>query len=192
MPGRPAGGHGAQLVGVAEALELSEAVVATVWPEADWAVADWLWVLLEAVSALDVAVVRPGVATGDPVSVAVAPAEPVRPLRVVALVDPVCDWAVAGSTGTLLESVGDGLAEEQVGLAEAVGLVEALEELSLALAVGEAPGCGAELCDAEVPGAELLGLGVRAGGRLDLGGRTLVTSLTTGNGLSGTAEAPSR
>lgn len=159
------------------------------WPLADWAVADWA-----AADWLRVPLGLPGVATGEPVAVAA-----VAPLRVPAVEDPVSDWPVAGSTGTVLESVGDGLAELQVGLAEAVGLVEPLadpladplaEELSLA--VGDAPGCGAELCDADEPGAELLGLVVGAGGRLDLGGRTLVTSLTTGSGLSGTVETPSR
>jgi hypothetical protein len=137
--------------------------------------------------------VRLGVATGDPV----APAEPLKPLRLAAE-DPVCDWPVAGSTGSLLESVGEGLAEEQVGLAEALGLVEAAElpgadeppapeELPVAVGLAEAE---AEVCEGLL--ADVLGAGVCAGGRLDLGGRTLVTSLTTGSGLSGRAEAPSR
>lgn len=180
MPGQQEG-HGAQLDGLAEALELSVVLVETDCAAADWAVADWVRVPLELPE------LRLGVATGEPVSVGVAAAE-LNPPRVVAAEDPVCDWPVAGSTGTLLDSVGDGLAEVQVGLAEAVGLVESVAEaVGLAETVGLAE---AEVCDPL--GAEVAGLGVRAGGRLDLGGRTLVTSLTTGSGLSGTAEAPSR
>lgn len=186
MPGQQEG-HGEQLDGLAEALELSVPVAETDWAAADWAVADWVRLPLELPAA------RLGVATGEPVSVGVPPAE-LKPLRVVAAEDPVRDWPVAGSTGTLLESVGDGLAEVQVGLAEAVGLagsVGLVESVGEGLGLAETVG----LAEAEVcapPGAEVPGLGVRAGGRLDLGGRTLVTSLTTGSGLSGTAEAPSR
>jgi hypothetical protein len=84
-------------------------------------------------------------------------------------------------------AVSDGLA---LGLAD----VDGAPEVSDGLVLAEADPDGDELDGAVLGWAlgSLLGLIVGFGGRLDRGGRTWVTSLTTGSGLSGTAEAPSR
>lgn len=141
---------------------------------------------------------RPGVA--EPVELALAddplPALPER------------DWAAADGVASPLavadaESVGEGLADVQLAVADGLALPEVLlDGPALPEAGAELDGAaldGAALDGAELDGAavgpalgSLLGLVVRLGGRLDFGGRTLVTSLITGNGLSGSAAVPSR
>ena len=82
-------------------------------------------------------------------------------------------------------------------LSDALGVALALVEVAAGrdgVALVELDLAGAELVGAGVAEAlgSLLGLTVGFGGRLDCGGRTRVTSLTTGSGLFGIAEAPSR
>ena len=126
------------------------------------------------------------------------------PVRL-ALVRAVADWAV-GECAVLLpdavavavEPVGDGLVVGQLDEADPDG-----DELA-----DEAGPELLELAEDDWLGLDVLGLDALAladallvtfagrvpgfGGRLVTGGRTTVTSPTTGNGLSGSAEAPSR
>jgi hypothetical protein len=124
-----------------------------------------------------------------PLAVAVPVAEP---LGVDLPVPGLAAWGVAETVVALLEEpLGDGLAE---GQPEEVGLAVAAAEDLAALELAEDDGAGRERDEAAVGPAlgSLLGLAAGLGGRLDSGGRTWVTSLTTGSGLSGRAETPSR
>lgn len=153
--------------------------------------ADWTLLPLEAAVAepLPLGVVEP-LGVTEPLGVAVVLGLAVPGLLVI-------DWGTAVFTELLeLDWVGDGLADGQLALLEAVGLAVAVaEEVPAALELAGADGLGRELDVAAAVGAvlgALLGLVTGLGGRLDCGGRTLVTSLITGSGLSGNAEAPSR
>ena len=164
--------------------------VAAGWPAFDWAVADWTRLALE-VAALAVPV-------GAALEVAALASLLPEPLAAVA--EPVSDRVVADAAAALLldsDWVADGLADGQLAVFDGLAVAEDDEaeddEEPDGLAVAEDDPAG-ELDGAGVrPGpGSLLGLAAGFGGRLDLGGRTCVTSLTTGSGLSGTAEAPSR
>jgi hypothetical protein len=185
-----------QLLALGEAVTLSVAEAEL----NDAAVADWTLLALDvAVPAAEAAVAEP-LPLGLPVvaaSVELGLALTEAVLEPV--LEPTSDWVAADSAAGLLlpdsESVGDGLADGQpdvsVGLAVAVAELDAEPD---GLALPEAEPDGDEPDGTAVGPAlgSLPGLVVGFGGRLDLGGRTLVTSLTTGNGLSGSAEAPSR
>ena len=200
--------HGAQLAGALELAELDSSGLD--WPlPASAAVADCDRLLLT---------VPCGVAVGDPspvaeplaadapaaeVAVAEVPvaevvvagplvtSEPSAVADSVGLLAPVVRvraWPVAGCTATLdSDAVGSGLVDVQLGLALGVALVPD-EELPGELADSDGPGCADDGCELGV----VLGCVLGFGGRAERGGRTFVTSLTTGSGLSGTAEAPSR
>lgn len=171
-------------LGEAVALPVAEADDwADDWPVFDWAVADWTRL------ALDVAALALPAGLELEVAVAVLPvAEPD--------VEPVSGWVAVDSAPALVldsDPVGDGLADGQLAVPDGLAVAEPDVEPD-GLVPAEDDPAGGELVGVEVwPGlGSLLGLVVGFGGRLDLGGRTCVTSLTTGSGLFGTAEAPSR
>lgn len=106
----------------------------------------------------------------------------------------VADWAVADWAVLLPEA--DWVGDEPVGDASVVGQLDEADPDGDELALLEAAAddwLGAEALGlAEAVLVTLVGPVAGFGGRLETGGRTTVTSPTTGSGLSGSAEAPSR
>ena len=131
------------------------------------------------------------------------------PVRL-ALVRAVADWAV-GECAVLLpdavavavDPVGEGLVVGQLDEADPDGDELADEAAPELLEPAEDEWLGLDALGLDALGLDVLALADALlvtfagrvpgfGGRLVTGGRTTVTSPTTGNGLSGSAEAPSR